>query len=152
MNDVQNAPKVVVRREIRATAEELFDAWLDPASLAVFMRPGGTERTTVKVDPRVGGAFEIHMHMESGTVPHKGRYLEIDRARRLVFTWNSPYAGDNDSRVTVEFRSARGKTEVVITHEGLPADQQVSHNGGWSDILVLLEANYAEMRASAATT
>ncbi len=149
MNDVQSAPRVVVRREIRASAEELFDAWLDPASLAVFMRPGGTEHTTIKVDPRVGGAFDIHMHLESGTVPHKGRYLDIDRARRLVFTWNSPNAGGNDSRVTVEFRPARGKTEVVITHEGLPDGQVNGHTLGWSDILVLLESKYAEVRASA---
>lgn len=42
MNAVSKVPTVTLRREIAASAEELFDAWLDPASLAVWMRPGGT--------------------------------------------------------------------------------------------------------------
>ena len=103
MNDV-NVPKLVVRREIAAPARELFDAWLDPESLGVWMRPGDTQRSTIKVDPRVGGNFEIVMHTPGGPVPHTGTYREIDRPRRLVFTWNSPYALNNDSLVTVEFR------------------------------------------------
>ncbi len=139
MNAVINVPTVVVRREIAAPAQELFDAWLDPARLSVFMRPGGTPRTAVKIDPRVGGAFEIVMHQDSGSVPHTGVYKVIDRPRRLVFTWNSPYAKQNDSLVTVEFRAKGNGTEIVLTHEGLPSDEMVAaHTKGWSDILELL--------------
>lgn len=150
MNAVTAAPKLTVRREIAAPAKELFDAWLDPAKLAVFMRPSDTKRTAVKVDARVGGAFEIVMHTPSGSVPHTGTYREIDRPRRLVFTWNSPYAQHIDSLVTVEFRPAGQGTEIVLTHEGLPSDEMVAaHNNGWSDILVLLGQGYDEARASA---
>ena len=54
------APALTVRREIAASAEELFDAWLDPASLAVWMRPGDTQRADDGVQDivrslRVGG-------------------------------------------------------------------------------------------------
>jgi len=53
-----------------------------------------------------------------------------------VFTWNSPYAGETDSLVTVDFRPAQGATEIVITHEGLPSEDMVkAHTGGWTDIL-----------------
>ena len=149
MNDIK-VPKLVVRREIAAPAQELFDAWLDPESLGVWMRPGDTTRSTIKVDPRVGGSFEIVMHTPGGAVPHSGTYKEIDRPKRLVFTWNSPYALNNDSLVTVEFRPTRGATEIVLTHEGLPSPEMVAaHTKGWSDILVLIEGIYSEARSTA---
>jgi uncharacterized protein YndB with AHSA1/START domain len=149
MNDV-SVPKVIVRREIAAPAQELFDAWLDPASLVVWMRPGDTLRSTVKTDPRVGGSFEIVMHTPTGAVPHTGTYKEIDRPRRLAFTWNSPYALNNDSLVTVEFRPSRGATEIVLTHEKLPsADMAAAHTKGWSDILVLIAETYSQVRSTA---
>jgi uncharacterized protein YndB with AHSA1/START domain len=149
MNDV-NVPKVIVRREIAAPAQELFDAWLDPASLAVWMRPGDTLRSAIKVDPRVGGSFEIVMHTPSGAIPHTGTYKEIDRPRRLVFTWNSPYALNNDSLVTVEFRPVRGSTEIVLTHEKLPSTEMVAaHTKGWNDILAIIAENYSEARSTA---
>jgi len=150
MNDVGNIPKVTVRREIAATAEELFDAWLDPASLAVWMRPGNIRHATARVDARVGGSFEIVMHGATETYPHTGVYREIDRPRRLVFTWNSRAALQNDSLVTVEFRPAGAMTEIVLTHEGLPNLEAVAaHNQGWSDILARLADTGRDARASA---
>ena len=143
MNDVSSTPKVTVRREIAASAEELFDAWLDPASLAMWMRPGDTPRTTAKVDPRVGGEFEIVMHLESGPVRHSGSYQEIDRPRRLAFTWISPHTKQTASRVAVDFHARRGTTEVVVTHELLPSlDAVAAHTRGWSGILKLLEQTF----------
>lgn len=149
MNDT-NVPKIIVRREIAAPAQEVFDAWLDADSLAVWMRPERISRTTTKVDPRVGGNFEIIMHADSGPIPHTGTYKEIDRPRRLVFTWNSPYAGQGDSLVTVEFFAARGATEIVLTHEKLPsAEMAKAHEGGWSEILDILAQTYREARSTA---
>jgi uncharacterized protein YndB with AHSA1/START domain len=150
MNAVANVPTVTVRREIAASAEELFDAWLDPESLAVWMRPGPTTSTTIKLEARVGGAFEIIMHTPDGPVPHTGTYQEISRPRRLVFTWNSPYALNNNSLVTVEFRPMRGATEIVLTHERLPsAEMAAAHQKGWSDILVLIERVFGRQRLTA---
>ena len=137
MTAVASIPTVTVKRRIAAPAQQLFDAWLNPASLAEWMRPcsSGTLRSTVKVDAREGGAFEIVMHVPSGPVPHTGVYQVIDAPRRLVFTWNSPHAGHNDSLVTVEFHPDGKATEVVITHERLPEAARAGHTGGWTEIL-----------------
>ncbi len=148
MNDA-TAPTVTVRREIAAPAQELFDAWLDAKSLAIWLRPGGTLRTSAKVDPRVGGAFEIIMQTPSGPVPHTGTYKEIDRPRRLVFTWNSPYAKNYDSLVTVEFKPTRGVTEIVLTHEKLPSDQVEGHTKGWTGAIEVLAQTYGKQRSIA---
>jgi uncharacterized protein YndB with AHSA1/START domain len=136
MNAVAQVPTVKVRREIAAPPALLFDAFLDPEKLSAWMRPGDTSRTDAKVDPRVGGAFEIVMHTPKGSVPHTGAYQEITRPRRLVFTWNSPYAGSHGSLVTVDFNPTGTGTEIVITHERLPSEEMVTaHTGGWTSIL-----------------
>ena len=150
MNDASQVPTLTVRRTIAASAEELFDAWIDPESLAVWMRQDATQKTSIRVDARVGGEFEIVMHTPGGPVPHTGSYREISRPRRLVFTWNSEHAHHIDSLVTVEFRPARGATEIVLTHERLPdAEAVAKHHGGWSDILVLIEQVFGKARATA---
>ncbi|MES1982458.1 MAG: SRPBCC domain-containing protein [Pseudomonadota bacterium] len=137
MTAVASIPTVTVKRTIAAPAQQLFDAWLNPASLAEWMRPcsSGTTRSTANVDARVGGAFEIVMHVPSGPVRHTGVYQTIDAPRTLVFTWNSPHAGQHDSLVTVEFRPDGGGTEVVITHERLPEAVRSGHTAGWTEIL-----------------
>ncbi len=143
MNAVTNslAPAaVVVRRTIAASAEDLFDAWLDPEALAIWMRPGaGIHKTQAKVEPRVGGRFEINMHADSGVIPHSGVYKVIDRPRKLVFTWFSPHTGDRDSVVTVDFVAQGSRTEVIVTHEQLPENKREAHNGGWTRALEKLD-------------
>jgi uncharacterized protein YndB with AHSA1/START domain len=144
MNAVAHVPTVRVSREIAAPPAILFDAWLDPSTLSAFMRPGDTSRSDVKVDARVGGAFEIVMHTPNGPVPHTGAYQEITRPRRLVFTWNSPYAGSHGSLVTVDFNPTGKGTEIVITHERLPSEEMVAaHAGGWSSILERIGTAFA---------
>jgi uncharacterized protein YndB with AHSA1/START domain len=68
---------------------------------------------------------------------HTGTYREIDRPRRLVFTWSSPSTRFRDSIVTVTFEpSSKGSTVVVIHQVGLPDDEaRASHHAGWSDAL-----------------
>jgi uncharacterized protein YndB with AHSA1/START domain len=149
MNAVAHVPIVTVRREIAAPADELFDAWLDAGKLAAWMRPFDTIRSDVRLDPRVGGEFEIVMHTPKGAVPHTGSYQEITRPRRIVFTWNSPFAGDHGSLVTVDFNAKGRATEIVITHERLPSEEMVNaHAGGWGSILDRIADAFAGNRAT----
>jgi uncharacterized protein YndB with AHSA1/START domain len=143
MNAAMNTPlasaAVVVRRTIAASAEDIFDCWLDPEALAAWMRPGTIRSTVAKVEPRVGGRYEIVMQGEEGAIPHSGEYRVIDRPRRLVFTWHSPYAGSAETLVTVDFLRAGKGTEVVVTHEQLPAEARESHARGWTSGLEHLD-------------
>lgn len=144
MSSTATIDKLVVRRTIAAPAQAVFDAWLDPKALAVWMRPGGGRDSDVALDARVGGRFEIVMHTANGTVPHRGVYEVIERPKRLVFTWNSPYAGDHGSLVTVDFVPRGPGTEVVVTHEKLPTEIAVGlHREGWTEILERLGSRLA---------
>ncbi|MDF3021966.1 MAG: hypothetical protein K0Q92_3269 [Steroidobacteraceae bacterium] len=84
MNAVsQLAPAaVVVRRTIAASAHDLFDAWLDAEALAEWMRPGTIQRSQARVDPRVGGEYEVIMQGEKGAIPHRGIFGRAHRSRR----------------------------------------------------------------------
>jgi len=130
---------VVVRRTIAASPEELFDAWLDPEAMTVWMRPGSILRTEARVDRRVGGRYEIIMHSATETHPHTGVYRVIDRPRQLVFTWISRGTEQRETLVTVDFVSRGQKTEVVVTHEQLSEAAQPSHTQGWTSALEHLE-------------
>lgn len=127
--------RVHVRRRIDAPPEVLFAAWLDAASVATWMRPGSKMHSTARIDPVVGGHFQIDMHEADQVYLHRGTYVEIDPPRRLVFTWASAATGGRDSLVTVEFTPKDGLTEVALTHEQLPEDQVAAHTGGWTAIL-----------------
>lgn len=127
---------VTVRREIAAPAEDLFDAWLDAQSLGSWFRPCGGE-TRAETDPRVGGTFRIVMVDDESSTAHVGTYREINRPRRLVFTWSSPATRFRESIVTVTFQpSPDGSTIVQVHQAGLPdKEARASHHTGWSDVL-----------------
>lgn len=137
---------VVVRRTIAASAEDLFDAWLDPEALAVWMRPGTIRSTVAKVEARVGGAYEIAMQSESGSIMHKGVYRAIDRPNRIVFTWASDHTGQCDSLVTVDFVRTGDRTEVIVTHELLPESARAAHANGWTHGLEHLDETFVHGR------
>jgi uncharacterized protein YndB with AHSA1/START domain len=145
MNATSQAPSLTVRREVAAPPPELFDAWLDPDKLANWMRPGDTERSNVTTDPRVGGEFEVLMATPSGKIPHTGAYQMINRPKRLAFTWNSPAAGSRNSVVTIDFKPVDRGTEVVLTHENLPSQEEAdAHRKGWARVLDHMSQAYTK--------
>jgi uncharacterized protein YndB with AHSA1/START domain len=146
MNAALSSAAVVVRRTIAASPETLFDAWLDPISLSHWMRPGGIHSTQARVDPRVGGEYEVIMRTDTNPIRHRGVYRAIDRPRRLVFTWESPPTDNRETLVTVDFIPKGKSTEIVVTHERLPESALPSHANGWTSAMEKL-AQFFEARA-----
>jgi uncharacterized protein YndB with AHSA1/START domain len=139
MNAALASAAVVVRRTIAASAEDLFDAWLDPEALAQWMRPGTIQSTVARVEPHVGGSYEITMQAASGPILHKGVYRTIDRPTRLAFTWITAFTENQETLVTVDFIRLGQRTEVVVTHEQLPESARPSHHKGWTSGLEHLD-------------
>ena len=124
---------------VRAAPEKVFDAWLDPVKAAIFLAAGDTVARDVEIDAREGGAFRIVMSYQESGIEHRGRYVVIDRPRRLIFTWLSPGTEWRLSLVTVTFTEVQGGVRIDLEHEGLPnAEQAGRHQRGWGSILAKL--------------
>src|SRR5579862_4429007 len=135
---------LVIKKQMAASCEEVFDAWTDPMSLMEFMRPVSMQRVDAEVDARVGGKFRIDMVGASSTTSHTGEYLVIDRPRLLKFTWISKNTDNRPSVVTIAL-TPRGATscELVLTHTGLPENQVQNHTAGWTAIAGMLAERLA---------
>ncbi len=128
---------VNITKTIHAPIEQVFDAWLNPELLTRFILPApGMPQPEVENDPRENGRFSIVMHVGDNRVPHTGSYLELDRPRRLKFSWESPYSAD-DSTVTLDFAEIDSTTtRVELTHvKFLHEEARSDHEGGWGNIL-----------------
>ena len=66
-----------------------------------------------------------------------GKYLELDRPRRLVFTWGVNQDSGDTSRVTVEIKPAEGGSELALVHELDPAWAEYASRTeeGWTKML-----------------
>jgi uncharacterized protein YndB with AHSA1/START domain len=116
--------QAVITKRFTASAERVFDAWLDPDWLGRWMfGPNVRDERIVRLglEPRVGGKFSFIVDRAGTEVDHVGEYLAIDRPHRLVFTWGTRDSLPDTSRVTVAITPLAGGCELTLTHEMGPA-------------------------------
>src|SRR5271169_3535782 len=96
---------IIITRRFDFSIERVFDAWLDPAKARKFLfATPGAEMVRVDIDARVGGSFNITRRDGEDDVEHIGTYLEIDRPRRIVFTFGVPKYSDQMTRVSIDLK------------------------------------------------
>jgi uncharacterized protein YndB with AHSA1/START domain len=146
--------EVSLTRRIAATPEMVFATCTDPKHLAEWWGPKGFTNPVCEADARVGGAIRIHMRAPDGVVyPMTGRFVEIDRPHRLVF---STVAIDGEGRSmfevlnTVTFTEIDGRTEISlvarVTRTTAAAPQYLAGmSQGWSQSLDRLAALVARL-------
>ena len=135
---------IVITRRFDFPMERVFDAWLDPAKASQFLFKTPTGKLIrVDIDARVGGSFNI-TRRDGDDVEHVGTYLEIDRPRRLVFTFGVPKFSDKMTRVTIDLKPSPTGCELTLTHEGVLPEWLESGREGWGKILDGLAAHLAE--------
>ena len=133
-------PVVRVTRRFAASAERVFDAFVDPEKAGRFLFATATgQMVRAEVDPRVGGRYLFVDRRPEGDAEHFGEYLEIDRPRRLVFTFAVPAFSAERTRVSIDIVPRGAGCELTLTHEGVPPDYAERTQGGWATILDGLE-------------
>jgi uncharacterized protein YndB with AHSA1/START domain len=125
-----------IERTFSASAAAVFDAWTSVDVLRRWWPAGlGWSTPVAEVDLRVGGRLRLVMRDQAGAeYGGAGRYLEIDRPTRLVFSWewDDPSIGSGEQRVEVTFtENPDASTTVVLVNHGLDDEAVRSHEEGW---------------------
>lgn len=134
---------LMINRRIAASPERVFDAWLNSKQMETWMAPGHMNATAiVSTQPIERGRFRIDIvGPDKQLYRHTGSYLEIDRPRRLVFTWVSEGVGHHETIVQVDLaRLEDNGTEMRLTHTGLPTEEHAEeHERGWGELFDQLD-------------
>jgi uncharacterized protein YndB with AHSA1/START domain len=129
---------LVITRTFNAPPALVFDAWTKPEHLVHWFGPNDFTVPTCEQDFRVGGKYRFCMHAPDGGDHWVwGEYLEIDRPRKLVFTWvrqDDKPAPWVDNVVTLTFEDLGGKTKFTLHHAvfGTQAIRD-EHALGWGE-------------------
>jgi len=117
---------IKVSHRYSASAERVFDAWLTPGQASRFLfrtRTGNVMQC--EITPEVGGGFTVTDRRPAADgdesvfdVVHMGKYVEIQRPKRLVFDFSVlTYGSDDSTRVTVEVQPLGPlASELTVTH------------------------------------
>jgi len=131
--------EISVTKLVPAPAEEVFDAWLDRG------KPGGPwfgarGRT---LNPVVGGLYWLEVEHAGRKWAHYGRFLAIERPKRIEHTWMSEGTRGLETVVVLTFEPLGDSTEVTLRHSGL-ADEEMGkgHQEGWTWCLSMLAQRF----------
>ena len=121
-----------ITRVYDAPRELVWEAWTDPEHVARWFGPRGitTPRSTITMDVRPGGTFELTMVSDDdGTeYPSGGTFLEVVEPERLV--WRDR---NIDTTVTIMFADLGDRTEMTCHVVGETGGAEAYD--GWSTML-----------------
>src|SRR5262249_16286520 len=108
----------------QASAERVYDAWLEPERVRVWMaaalRSHGLagDIRRIEIDARVGGKFYFSDMRGGLEACHWGTYVELDRPRKIAFTWIvDPSEEADPSVVTLTLEPQSDGCLATIVHE-----------------------------------
>ena len=127
--------EVKIERTIYAPPGEVFDAWLDPKTPGTPWNMGGK----LLLNPSVDGLF----YLQGKSIPHYGRFTEMERPARIQHTWVSPNTLGEETTVTVTFRKQGEDTCMTLVHMGIPdTEAGRGHEKGWNYFLDIFPGQF----------
>lgn len=129
-------------RVVRAPAERVYRAFLDPAAMVKWLPPRGFTGKVHEMDARVGGGYRMSFTNFGTGTSHSfgGTYLELtpDRLIRYSDRFDDPNL-PGEMMVTITFRPVACGTELEIVQEGIPPMIPVEFCYlGWQESLSML--------------
>lgn len=140
MADSKNT--VRLHRVLRAPAERIYRAFLDPDAMAKWLPPYGFTCKVHEMDPRVGGTYRMSFTNFSSAAGHSfgGRYLELVPGERIKYTNRFDDPGmPGEMLTTIQLKEVICGTELQVVQEGIPSAIPVEMCYlGWQESLLQL--------------
>jgi uncharacterized protein YndB with AHSA1/START domain len=116
---------VRLHRVLRAPAERVYRAFLEPDAMAKWLPPHGFTGKVHSSDVRVGGGYRMSFTNFGTGQSHSfgGKYVELTPHTRIRYTdrFDDPNL-PGEMSVTVSLRPVTGGgTELTVVQEGIPA-------------------------------
>jgi uncharacterized protein YndB with AHSA1/START domain len=129
-------------RVLRAAAEKIYKAFIDPDAMAKWLPPNGFTGKVHEMDARVGGGYRMSFTNFSTDKSHsfRGSYVELMPGERICHTdrFDDPNL-PGEMRVTVTLKKVSVGTELSIVQEGIPdVIPPEACYLGWQESLTLL--------------
>ena len=133
---------VRLHRVLKAPAERVYKAFLDPDAMAKWLPPNGFTGRVHQMDAKVGGKYRMSFTNFGTGKSHSfgGTYVELTPHERIRYTdrFDDPSL-PGEMQVSVNLREVSCGTEVHVVQEGVPAVIPVeSCYLGWQESLALL--------------
>ena len=115
---------------IDASPETVFRLLTDPVQ---YVRWKGS---LAELEPRRGGGFRVEFGSAKDIAA--GKYVEVVRDRRVVFTWGwegNEMVPPGSSTVEIDLQPMGSGTRLRLVHRGLPQEAIASHTEGWDYFL-----------------
>jgi uncharacterized protein YndB with AHSA1/START domain len=133
------AEPVVKEIYVEAEPATVFEFFVDPAKLCRWLALEAT------LDPRPGGVcIQVHDGVDrgGGRCEMEGTFVAVEPPTRVAFTWGFADPGvhvkPGGSIVEVTLEAVGSGTKIVLVHRGLPPDEVVNHDRGWTMMLARL--------------
>lgn len=110
--------EIVITRDFNAPPGRVFEAWTNPDQVRQWYGCGEMDLRSCEIDLRVGGTYRYELIGPDGSLhTMTGRYLEIVRPDRLVYTerYISDQFESDEAFVTVTFAARNGRTRLTST-------------------------------------
>lgn len=138
-----NTDTITIGILLHASAEKVWKAWTDPDLVLKWFGsdPNGTG-LNASMDVRPGGAYEISFKNAAGpNAEHTcfGKYTEVEKYRRLAFSWTWKNEPGVESFVTVSLTPEKDHTHMKFEHAHVGYESAHNYEEGWRSTFEKLE-------------
>ena len=158
MTDAHSHASTRNSKWIKATREAVYQAFTDPAVLAVWLAPGDMTGEVHRFDYRVGGGYQMSLYYPSSEKTSRGktteredryfaRFVELSPPRRIVeaITFDSADSAFKGEMVMdVTFEAKDDGTIVSIVFKDIPSGIRPEDNEAGTQFTLEKLARYVE--------